>query len=77
MIEFILIATLSVPAQPAAPATTYSPPRPVYTPPVNSGGIVIPPSPAPQYTPPPSPTPAGRSWSDKMWERYKNQSGGK
>jgi hypothetical protein len=59
MIDLILVATIAtnIPVYPS-PVSPPSP-KPVYTPP-----------PKPVYTPPPTPK---ESWSEKMWQRYKEK----
>jgi hypothetical protein len=76
MIELALMAALAGPQQTTPPAT-YTPPQPIYTPPPSPGSptqpIVPASSPKPLQTP--SPAPSGGNWRDKMWQRYKQQSG--
>jgi len=76
MIELALMAALAGPQQTTPPAT-YTPPQPIYTPPPSPGSPTQPIAPAspPKPLQTPSPAPSGGNWRDKMWQRYKQQSG--
>jgi hypothetical protein len=60
MIDLILVATIATNMPLYPPPVSASSPKPVYTPP----------PPKPNYTPPPTPR---ESWSEKMWQRYKEK----
>ncbi len=57
MIELLLLTSIVTATAVTPPLPVTKPPEPTYTPP-----------PKPTYTPPPPPR---ESWSDKMWQRYK------
>ena len=59
MIDLILVAAIATNTPVYPPVVSSPSPKPVYTPP-----------PKPNYTPPPTPK---ESWSDKMWQRYKEK----
>jgi hypothetical protein len=60
MIDLILVATIATHMPLYPPPVSPPSPKPVYTPP----------PPKPNYTPPPTPR---ESWSEKMWQRYKEK----